>query len=457
MEKTTNMTDDQLMEYLSSDYWQVNKPLVRKLGISAALWISHILYKHRYFKKHNMLDKEGYFYNTQDDIKRETSIGSSQQNRIIKILNGKGILKIKRYGLPAKNYYKINPGNLIKSIAESSSPKIKELDPPKSDIRLNNKEDLINKESSLSSLRKEDKESKSGICYQTSDSVNSSPRPSLDTASKDVLATVDSESLEKEDNESLIKADLPAKSSRPTRDDSILPRKKLPANQLEYEHASDEARSLVEDWNELTTTPTHKKESKIVRRVLHLLDEKLLKEHTPKEIYRAMLDFSTMQKDAGNYRVPAGKVNIDDFFIGNGYLNGARERRGETVEPPWFQRLVLPGSFAKYLRREDPDPDVTEEFKHRYRRHILADQGVSFTPRQESQFREASKRLREFMKKGRLEKFLDNVSYGDYIRWLLEALIGKYKKVTEIEVGHLCSEYTWNDLFPKFIAYNWEE
>ncbi len=310
---------------------------------------------------------------------------------------------------------------------------------------------------SLSSLRKEDKESKSGICCQTSDSVNPPPRPSLDTASKDVLATADNEVLEKENNKSLAKEHTPIKNNRPTKDDSILPWKKLPAKQLEYEHASDEARSLVEDWNELTTTPIHKKESKIVRRALQLLDGKLLKEHTPKEIFRTMFDFSTMQKDAGNYRVPAGKVNIDDFFIGNGYLNGVRERKGETVEPPWFQRLVLPGSFAKYLRREDPDPDVTKEFKHRYRRHILADQGVSFSPRQESQFREASKRLREFMKKGRLEKFLDNVSYGDYIRWLLEALIGKYKKVTEIEVGHLCSEYTWNDLFPKFIAYNWEE
>ncbi len=314
-----------------------------------------------------------------------------------------------------------------------------------------------NKEDSLSSLRKEDKESKSGICCQTSDSVNPPPRPSLDTASKDVLATADNEVLEKENNKSLAKEHTPIKNNRPTKDDSILPWKKLPAKQLEYEHASDEARSLVEDWNELTTTPIHKKESKIVRRALQLLDGKLLKEHTPKEIFRTMFDFSTMQKDAGNYRVPAGKVNIDDFFIGNGYLNGVRERKGETVEPPWFQRLVLPGSFAKYLRREDPDPDVTKEFKHRYRRHILADQGVSFSPRQESQFREASKRLREFMKKGRLEKFLDNVSYGDYIRWLLEALIGKYKKVTEIEVGHLCSEYTWNDLFPKFIAYNWEE
>ncbi len=326
----------------------------------------------------------------------------------------------------------------------------------KASFKEKNRELRIEK-NTLSSLRKEDKEGNSEISCRTSNSVNSSPRSSLDTASKEVLATADSESFGKENNKTLAKADLLAKSSRPTRDDSILPRKKLPAKQLEYEHASDEARSLVEDWNELTTTPTHKKESKIVRRVLHMLDGKLLKEHTPKEIFRAMLDFSTMQKDAGNYRVPTSKVNIDDFFIGNGYLNGVRERKGETVEPPWFQRLILPGSFAKYLRREDPDPDVTEELKHRYRKHILVDQGVSFSPRQESQFREASKRLREFMGKGRLEKFLDKVDYRDYVRFLLEALIGKYKKVTEIEVGHLCSEYTWNDLFPKFIAYNWEE
>lgn len=293
------------------------------------------------------------------------------------------------------------------------------------------------KEDSLSSLRKEDKEGKSEFPCSTSDSTNPSPRPSLETANNESPATGN---------------------NRPIKDDSILPKKKLPAKQLAYENASDEARSLVEDWNEMPTTPVHKKGSKIVARTLHALDETLLKEYTPKEIFRTMLDFSNMQRDAESYRVPARKVNMDDFFLGNGYLNGVRERKGETVEPPWFQKLVLPGSFAKYLRREDATPEVTEEFRFRYRKHILADQGVSFGPRQESQFREASRQLVKFMKKGRLEKFIDGViDYKDYVRWLLDALIEKYRKVTEIEVGHLCSNYTWNDLFPKFIAVTWEE
>ncbi len=462
-EEQKEITSKKLMSYFSSDYWIVNKPLTRRLGITTSLWLSHIIYKHRYFEKEGMLDEEGYFYSRQEDIEEDTGLSPVQQTRIIKQLGTLSILHTKKKGIPAKNYYKIDMVNLINLFIATSAYKKKELVAMKRRHK-SSKENLTNQEVLSSSLRKEE-ESELEIRCQTSDSVNSSPRPSLDTASKEVLTTADSEILvkenskhfRKEDNKYLAKEHTPTKNNRPTKDDSILPRKKLPAKQLEYEHASDEARSLVEDWNELTTTPTHKKGSNIVRRALQLLDEKLLKEHTPKEIFRAMLDFSTMQKDAGNYRVPVHKVNIDDFFIGNGYLNGVRERKGEIVEPPWFQKLILPGSFAKYLRRQDPDPDVTEELKHRYRRHILADQGVSFSPRQESQFREASKRLREFMGKGRLEKFLDRVDYRDYVRFLLEALIGKYKKVTEIEVGHLCSEYTWNDLFPKFIAYNWEE
>lgn len=292
------------------------------------------------------------------------------------------------------------------------------------------------KEGSSISLRKDIEKGKPEFPDQTSNSPNPSARPTLETAS----------------------SEIPVKgNNRPTKDDGILPRKKLPAKHLAYENASDEARSLVEDWNELPTTPAHKKGSKIVMRALHALDETLLKDHTPKVIFRTMLDFSNMQKDAESYRVPAKKVNIDDFFIGNGYLNGRRERRGEPVEPTWFQKLVLPGSFAKYLRREDSNPEVTEEFRYRYRRHVLADQGVAFGPRRELQFREASRQLVKFMKRGRLEKFLDKVDYRDYVRCLLDALIDKYKKVTEIEVGHLCSDYTWNEVFPKFIAFNWEE
>lgn len=109
-----------IIRLMSGPYLMVNKEFLKKLGINEAIWLSDMISKYRYFKKKKMIDKQGYFYNTQQNIETDTGLNKYHQKIIIKKLKEMKIIKVKKIGLPAKNYYKINIGKLIKTLYSGS-------------------------------------------------------------------------------------------------------------------------------------------------------------------------------------------------------------------------------------------------------------------------------------------------------------------------------------------------
>ena len=154
------------------------------------------------------------------------------------------------------------------------------------------------------------------------------------------------------------------------------------------------------------------------------------------------------------YDVSPKKIGIDLFFSTNGYINHYKRQRGQPMQQPWFTKLIVPGSYKQYLKREDPNQELTDKIKEQYQRHVLHEE-VEFTPKQESQFREAAVRLKDYMGKGhRLEGYVDGADAGDYIRMVFEALEGEFKGV--VQIGNLCSKYTWDNVFPRFLTKHYE-
>ncbi len=245
-------------------------------------------------------------------------------------------------------------------------------------------------------------------------------------------------------------------SSRPTKSDDMLPVIRLHKNQLVYENASPEARDILNAWNGLPTTSTHRKSSKSVRKVLRLLDGNLLKKHGAEEIRRSMEDFGMMQQNAGLYKVPVARTAIDDFFIGNGFVAGIRKRKGQPVDPPWFQLLILPGSFNNYLRKDDPNQGLMREFKRLYEKHVAGETPEFYTPNQEGQFSKASSLLKRCMERGRLGRCVDGAGIVDYILHFLRALDEEWG-ASKIRVWHLAAVDSWNSVFPRYITRHWKE
>ena len=107
-----------VISILSSDgYVIMNKALARKLksdginGLDGAILIGELCAEYRYYCITKEC-KDGYFYTTQDNLEQNTTIGSTQQKRVMDGLEELGLISTKRIGVPAKKYYRINEKQL---------------------------------------------------------------------------------------------------------------------------------------------------------------------------------------------------------------------------------------------------------------------------------------------------------------------------------------------------------
>ena len=91
---------------LSADsFWSVNKALARRVGIEEAALTAEIISKHSYWKARKELDDQGGFFMTSADIQAIMGIGDKAVGRLTKSILDQGVVKIKKRGVPAKNYW----------------------------------------------------------------------------------------------------------------------------------------------------------------------------------------------------------------------------------------------------------------------------------------------------------------------------------------------------------------
>jgi len=95
----------------SSAFLVVNKSLAKQIGLKETVLPADLISKEEYFIANGMTD--GWFFNTEDNIERDTTLTSYQQRKCLKTLKKYEIIETKRKGIPAKQYFKINEANLL--------------------------------------------------------------------------------------------------------------------------------------------------------------------------------------------------------------------------------------------------------------------------------------------------------------------------------------------------------
>ncbi len=101
--------DDWIFEILRSDgSITVNKQLIRAIGLKEAVLYCELISKYFYFKEKGMLDEDGGFYNTVEDLEYSTGLSKKEQLRTIANLKNLGLIDVKVKGLPAKRYFYVN-------------------------------------------------------------------------------------------------------------------------------------------------------------------------------------------------------------------------------------------------------------------------------------------------------------------------------------------------------------
>ena len=120
----------------SSAFLVLNKELARQIGLKEAVLLADLISKEEYFIVNGMID--GWFFNTEKNIKKDTTLTSYQQRSALKKLKELGIIETKRKGIPAKQYFKINEEQVLKFLNNLSSSKSITINKNK-EIRITNK------------------------------------------------------------------------------------------------------------------------------------------------------------------------------------------------------------------------------------------------------------------------------------------------------------------------------
>ena len=110
----------------STPFLILNKSLLVAFGIDANVVLSHLYQQQNYFKDQGQL-VNGMFFCTIENISCVTTLSYYQIKQSLATLTKWGIIEVKRKGIPAKLYYKINEKEILK-ILKTNNKNINNLD-----------------------------------------------------------------------------------------------------------------------------------------------------------------------------------------------------------------------------------------------------------------------------------------------------------------------------------------
>tara|TARA_R110002073_G_scaffold7380_3_gene41919 strand:+ start:4721 stop:5353 length:633 start_codon:yes stop_codon:yes gene_type:complete len=120
----------------SSAFLVVNKTLAKNIGLKETILLADLISKEEYFINNGMTD--GWFFNTEANIQKDTTLTPYQQRNALKSLKNNQIIETMRKGIPAKQFFKINEEQVIKFLNNKSSTNLTTINKNK-EIILNNK------------------------------------------------------------------------------------------------------------------------------------------------------------------------------------------------------------------------------------------------------------------------------------------------------------------------------
>ena len=120
----------------STAFIVLNKELARQVGLKAAVLLADLISKEEYFIANGMTD--GWFFNTEANIEQDTTLNPYHQRKCLKTLKKHNLIEVKRKGIPAKQYFKINEEQVLQILNNLSIKKQTTINKNK-EIKITNK------------------------------------------------------------------------------------------------------------------------------------------------------------------------------------------------------------------------------------------------------------------------------------------------------------------------------
>ena len=91
----------------------INKKLIQKVGIIKAAYITNLVDKYKYFRDRGMLTEDGGFYLTYEEQTKQLGLSEHQLRTCKKEFIEAGVLRTEMRGIPRKEFYFIDFGELL--------------------------------------------------------------------------------------------------------------------------------------------------------------------------------------------------------------------------------------------------------------------------------------------------------------------------------------------------------
>jgi hypothetical protein len=394
----------------------VNKKLMKEVGIEEAVFLSDLISKEAYFEENKTLGEDGYFWNTQSNIKETTGLAFHKQTDIIKKLKEKNLLFVKSKGLPAKNYFKINYEGIVKVLEQVNEMF---LDLPRS-IVLDNNNNIIrtNDQSTI-------------VLHDQSHDQSKTPLRKLG-----IKRILPSESIRKRLQE--------APHPKPVEKQTKIPVK---------------VQELLDYWKEQNLhipAITTKEYSKGVKKISGLLNGTYFKGQPPltlediklaiSRFSTATFDLSVFPENKSTYKKLSFSSFIDNPFASNG--NGSLFKKYLEDDPQPISKSRHGNSKIEYEMPKDEYPELTKAIKISYSDKVLNGTKINFIGFDEENIRKSATELNNFV--SRNPNLFKNATYQDMADMLVQSVVDSVTD-KEITTGYLCSYVTINNRLPKFI------
>tara|TARA_R110002167_G_scaffold404_1_gene1836 strand:+ start:1471 stop:2091 length:621 start_codon:yes stop_codon:yes gene_type:complete len=95
----------------STAFIVLNKELARQVGLKEAILLADLISKEEYFISKGMTD--GWFFNTEANIEADTTLNPYHQRKCLKTLKKHQLIEVRRKGIPAKQFFKINQEQVL--------------------------------------------------------------------------------------------------------------------------------------------------------------------------------------------------------------------------------------------------------------------------------------------------------------------------------------------------------
>ena len=134
-----------MIELLSNaGFIMYSKKAARLFGVNGAILLGELCAKYQYWLDNGgLLENEGWFFCTREDIEADTMLSSFQQREAMRALTENAVLGTKLMGMPSRTYYRINADvlytmmsrNLMPRRQETSQHDVKKLDTTKKETK----------------------------------------------------------------------------------------------------------------------------------------------------------------------------------------------------------------------------------------------------------------------------------------------------------------------------------